>query len=110
MSDLMMLAQAAQHLAHLLPMVDTPGAQPITTVASADVAANAHAIATIGKGLAYGVAAAGAGVGIGLVFASAIQGVARQPEQAGQLRQMMLLGFALIEALALIGFALVFIL
>ena len=62
----------------------------------------------IGKGLVFGLAAIGPGVGIGLVFSSAIQAMARQPETAGQTRTTMFLGFALIEALALIGFVLSF--
>lgn len=99
MSDLVTIAHAVQAIASALPAVP-----------SDDAAANAKALTAVGKGIAFGVAAGGAGIGIGLVFASAIQGVARQPEQAGNLRALMFLGFALIEALALIGFVLVFIL
>ena len=66
--------------------------------------------AAIAGALVYGLAAIGPGVGIGLVFSSAIQAIARQPEMAGQTRTTMFLGFALIEALALIGFVLSFIL
>ena len=60
--------------------------------------------------IGYGLAAIGPGVGIGLVFASAIEAMARQPETAGETRTTMFIGFALIEALALIGFVLAFIL
>jgi F-type H+-transporting ATPase subunit c len=66
-------------------------------------------VATIGKGLVFGLAAIGPGIGIGLVFSSAIEAMARQPETAGETRTTMFLGFALIEALALIGFVLSFI-
>ncbi len=66
-------------------------------------------VATIGKGLVFGLAAIGPGIGIGLVFSSAIDAMARQPETAGETRTTMFLGFALIEALALIGFVLSFI-
>ncbi|HEX2196166.1 MAG: ATP synthase F0 subunit C [Actinomycetota bacterium] len=66
-------------------------------------------VATIGKGLVYGLAAIGPGIGVGLVFSSAIEAMARQPETAGETRTTMFLGFALIEALALIGFVLSFI-
>jgi F-type H+-transporting ATPase subunit c len=66
-------------------------------------------VASIGKGLVYGLAAIGPGIGIGLVFSSAIQAMARQPETAGTTRTTMFLGFALIEALALFGFVLFFI-
>ena len=67
-------------------------------------------IASLAHGLVYGLAAIGPGVGIGLVFASAIEAMARQPETAGETRTTMFIGFALIEALALIGFVLAFIL
>ncbi|MCK6488217.1 MAG: ATP synthase F0 subunit C [Planctomycetes bacterium] len=76
-------------------------ADPVTTTAAVQAAVD---LAPLGKGLAFGIAAGGAGIGIGLVFASAIQGIARQPEQAGVLRGLTFLGFAFIEALALIGF------
>jgi len=67
-------------------------------------------LAAIGRGLVYGLAAIGAAIGIGNVFSNAIQAMARQPETAGTTRTTMFLGFALIEALALIGFVLTFIL
>ncbi|MBA2274949.1 MAG: ATP synthase F0 subunit C [Actinobacteria bacterium] len=67
-------------------------------------------LAAIAGALVYGLAAIGPGVGIGMVFSSAIQAIARQPEMAGQTRATMFIGFALIEALALIGFVLSFIL
>ncbi len=67
-------------------------------------------LTAIGAGLVYGLAAIGAAIGIGNVFSNAIQAMARQPETAGTTRTTMFLGFALIEALALIGFVLTFIL
>ena len=66
-------------------------------------------LTAIGQGLVFGLAAIGPGIGIGLVFSSAIEAMARQPETAGQTRTTMFLGFALIEALALFGFVLFFI-
>ncbi|AKE89545.1 MULTISPECIES: ATP synthase F0 subunit C [Rhodococcus] len=51
----------------------------------------------------YGLAAIGPGIGIGIVVGKAIEGMARQPEMAGQLRTTMFLGIAFTEALALIG-------
>ena len=55
-------------------------------------------------GFAYGLAAIGPGIGIGLIFGSAIESMARQPESAGMVRTTMFLGIAFTEALALIGF------
>ncbi|MFT3663001.1 MAG: ATP synthase F0 subunit C [Gordonia sp. (in: high G+C Gram-positive bacteria)] len=61
---------------------------------------------TTGKGygaIGYGLAAIGPGIGVGIVAGKAIEGIARQPELAGQIRTTMFLGIALSEALALIG-------
>ncbi|ESP99698.1 ATP synthase F0 subunit C [Streptomyces sp. CHA1] len=63
-------------------------------------------IGTIG----YGLAAIGPGIGVGIIFGNGVQAMARQPEAAGLIRQNMLLGFAVVEALALIGFVVPFIL
>ncbi len=60
--------------------------------------------------IGYGLAAIGPGVGIGLIFAAYINGVARQPEAQGRLQSIAILGFALAEALAIIGIALAFVL
>ncbi|GAB3954852.1 ATP synthase F0 subunit C [Streptomyces sparsus] len=63
-------------------------------------------IGTVG----YGLAAIGPGIGVGIIFGNGVQAIARQPEAAGLIRQNMLLGFAVVEALALIGFVVPFIL
>jgi F-type H+-transporting ATPase subunit c len=60
--------------------------------------------------IGYGLAAVGPGIGIGLIFAAYINGVARQPEAQGRLQTIAFLGFALAEALAIIGIALAFVL
>ncbi len=59
--------------------------------------------------VAYGLAAIGPGVGIGLIFGHAIEAMARQPEATGRITQYMWIGFALTEALALIGIVVPFI-
>jgi F-type H+-transporting ATPase subunit c len=56
----------------------------------------------------YGLAAIGPGIGIGLIFAAYINGVARQPEAQGRLQTIAFIGFALAEALAIIGIGLAF--
>lgn len=55
--------------------------------------------------VAYGLAAIGPGIGIGLIFGHGVEAMARQPEAAGMIRSNMYIGFALTEALALIGIA-----
>jgi len=64
-----------------------------------DIAAISGNIATVG----YGLAAIGPAIGVGIVVGKTIEGTARQPELAGQLRTTMFLGIAFTEALALIG-------
>lgn len=44
------------------------------------------ALALLGAGLAAGFAAIGTGVGNGLVIAKTLEGMSRQPELSGQLR------------------------
>ena len=54
--------------------------------------------------IGYGLAAIGPGIGVGIIFGQGVQAIARQPELYPVIRQNMILGFALTEALALIGF------
>lgn len=61
--------------------------------------ANAIAIAgkAIGAGLCMGIGAIGPGVGEGTAVSKALEGMARQPEAAGDLRSTMILGCAITE-------------
>ena len=56
------------------------------------------------KGLAAigaGIVAIGVGIGIGKIGASAMEGIARQPEAAGTIGKNMLIAAALVEGVAL---------
>ena len=64
-----------------------------------ETASTVTGLGTIG----YGLATIGPGLGIGILVGKALEGMARQPEMAGQLRTTMFLGIAFVEALALIG-------
>lgn len=66
-------------------------------------------VGAIGKGIGYGLAAIGPGIGIGFLVGKAVESMARQPEAAGMVRTTMFLGIAFVEALALFGFVLAFI-
>lgn len=59
--------------------------------------------------IGYGLAAIGSSLGVGLVWAAYITATARQPESAGLTRTYAFIGFAVVEALALLGFVLPFI-
>jgi len=56
----------------------------------------------------YGLATIGPGIGVAMVFAAVINGTARQPEARGALMSTAWIGFAVVEALAIIGIALAF--
>jgi F-type H+-transporting ATPase subunit c len=64
----------------------------------------------IGAGVGAGLVALGAGLGIGRLAASALEGVARQPEATGDLRVTMIIAAALIEGVALFGLVICFLL
>ncbi|NCT92870.1 MAG: ATP synthase F0 subunit C [Chitinophagaceae bacterium] len=54
-------------------------------------------VAAIGAGLA----AIGAGIGIGQIGKGAVEGIARQPEAANDIRSNMIVAAAFVEAVAL---------
>ncbi|HEU4354083.1 MAG TPA: F0F1 ATP synthase subunit C [Actinomycetota bacterium] len=66
-------------------------------------------VGAIGKGLVFGLGAIGPGIGIGYLVGKSVEAMARQPEAAGMVRTTMFLGIAFVEALALFGFVLSFI-
>lgn len=55
----------------------------------------------IAAGLGIGIAALGGGIGQGRAAAAALDGIARNPGAAGQIRGPMILGLALIESLVI---------
>ncbi len=54
----------------------------------------------IAAGIGAGLTVLGAGLGIGKIGASALEGIARQPESSGDIRSNMIIAAALIEGLA----------
>jgi len=61
------------------------------------------ALAYLGAGIGAGLGIIGAGYGIGRLAASAMEGSARQPEAAGDIRTSMIIAAALIEGIAFFG-------
>jgi F-type H+-transporting ATPase subunit c len=72
------------------------------------VAASTGVTGSLGS-VGYGLAAIGPGAGIGLIFGHGVEAMARQPEAAGMIRTNMFIGFALTEALALLGIVMPFV-
>jgi F-type H+-transporting ATPase subunit c len=63
--------------------------------------ANQYGLIALGAGLGIGLAALGCGIGQGRAAAGALEGIARNPGAAAQIRGPMILGLALIESLAI---------
>ncbi len=59
--------------------------------------------AAIGAGFGAALVTLGAALGIGIIGKSALEGSARQPEAAGDIRTSMLISAAFIEGVALFG-------
>ena len=72
------------------------------------MAAIYYGLVALGAALMLPLAAIGCGIGEGMIFAAAVQGMARQPEAEGRIRNFMLLCFALVEALYFITLAFFF--
>ncbi len=64
-------------------------------------AADAGGGGLIGAGIGAGLAAIGAGIGIGGLGLGAMQGIARQPEAAGEIRTLAFVLAGLVEGAAL---------
>lgn len=86
-----------------LSLVAQTVAQVAASAEAGEAAQAAISLGPIGGGLAAGLAVIGAGMGIGKLAAAALEGTARQPEAAGDLKGTMILAAALIEGVALFG-------
>ncbi len=60
-------------------------------------------LVALGAGIAI-ITGIGAGIGIGIATGRATDAIARQPEAAGEINKVFLLGCALAEATAIYGF------
>lgn len=60
-------------------------------------------LAYVAAGFGSGIVTIGAAIGIGMIGKSAMEGSARQPEAAGEIRTSMLISAAFIEGVALFG-------
>ncbi len=69
-----------------------------TLLQAAEAATN---LTGFGAALGAGLAVIGAGIGIGKIGSSAMEGIARQPDAAGDIRTSMIIAAALVEGVAL---------
>lgn len=78
-------------------------------VKSGGLAAN-YGLIALAASLGIGIAALGGSLGQGRAAAAALDGIARNPGAAGQIRGPMILGLALIESLVIYALIIAFIL
>ncbi|MFA5637876.1 MAG: ATP synthase F0 subunit C [Anaerovoracaceae bacterium] len=64
----------------------------------------------IAAALAIGLSTIGPGIGQGIASAKALEGMAKQPEMAGELRTSMILALAFMEAMSIYGLLIAFLL
>jgi len=76
---------------------------PAPFTAQQQAAISAASNVRTGPGIGIGLSVIGIGVGLGLIGYAALSGVARQPEQAGAIRGLMILMAALVEGAGIIG-------
>jgi F-type H+-transporting ATPase subunit c len=66
--------------------------------------------AVLAAGFCMGVGAIGPGLAIGNLVGKAVEGIARQPEAAGQIQTAMFIGIAFTEAISLYALVVAFLL
>ena len=69
---------------------------------------SSNGLVAIGAALAIGLAAFGGGLGQGRAAASALDGIARNPQASGKIFVPMIVGLALIESLVIYGLLIAF--
>jgi F-type H+-transporting ATPase subunit c len=60
-------------------------------------------LALLGAGIGSGIVALGVGIGMGRIGGSAVEAIARQPDEVGKIQTAMIIASALIEGVALFG-------
>ena len=63
----------------------------------------AEAYGFLAAGIGAGIVAVGAGIGIGRIASQAMDGTARQPEAAADIRTSMIISVAFLEGICLLG-------
>lgn len=66
--------------------------------------------AYLSAGIGMGLAALGTSLGIGILASKALEGMARQPETADNIRMSMIIAIAFVEAIALYALVIAFVL
>jgi len=90
-----------RRIAKLAPLSVFTGLSLMAAPAFAQGEAHAGAVASIGAGLAIGLAALGGALGQGRAAGSALDGIARNPQASGKIFVPMIIGLAFMESLVL---------
>ena len=97
------LAESAQRLRR-------QAANPFRVAAYRAAAETVRGWIALAAGLAIGIAALGAALGQGRAVAAAMESIGRNPNSADRIQTPMIIGLALIEALAIYGLIIAFLL
>lgn len=90
-------------VAAILFVVASPAMAQTTLTPEQQIDINKANNPKTGAGLGIGFSVIGIGIGLGLIGYAALSGVARQPEQTGTIRGLMILLAALVEGAGIIG-------
>jgi F0F1-type ATP synthase membrane subunit c/vacuolar-type H+-ATPase subunit K len=90
-------------VAAVLLLVAAPAFAQTAPTPEQQVEISKAANARTGPGLGIGLSVIGIGIGLGLIGYSALGSVARQPEQTGTIRGLMILLAALVEGAGIVG-------
>jgi V/A-type H+/Na+-transporting ATPase subunit K len=98
--SILLMAVGVITISSMVAVAFSLGPSQATTVATSD-----RGLLIVGAGIAAGLASCGAGIGLGTASAAAIGAIAEKPEMLGRT----LLFVVLIEAIAIYGLAMFFI-
>jgi F-type H+-transporting ATPase subunit c len=94
----------------LAPVVLAEEAASGAAATAADAKLGYYGMVAVGCGVAIGFAALGTGIGMGHGLNGATMGIARNPGVSGKITTTMIIGFAMIESLAIYALVVILIL
>ena len=78
-----------------------PAADAETAAVAAGAASDGAGAKAVGAAVAIGLAAAGGAIAMGMAISKSNEGIARQPEAAGSIRTLLILGLVFIETVVI---------
>lgn len=102
-TDTVSAAEAQTEVAAVSETAEDEGISLLSGETGEDGGSEADATGSkaLAAGIAIGLAALGGAIGMGMAIAKASEGIARQPEAAGNIRSTMMLGLVFIETVVI---------